>query len=246
MDDPSLRILESATRHFAEHGFDDASVRSIASEARVNPALINYYFRSKDELYREVVTHSVQRLAEARVETLDRLERDAGGEPIPLKVLLAATAGPVFAESRKPGTDRRAYIKFLSRLFTDPGPDTVEVVFGGLKELRSRIFRLLCKSLPHIPKRELAWRYLFLSGSVHFTAAQIGYVEVISGGACDSRDLDTALAHLIAAQAGMLSAPSGTAADRRLARKYFKLPDPASKPAAATPAKLRRRRVVAS
>ena len=224
MEDSSVRILAAATRHFAEFGYDDTSVRNIAAEAGVNPALINYYFRSKDDLYREVVSHSVQRLAEARIETLDHLEREAGGAPIPIKTLLAATAGPIFAESRVPGTDRRAYIKFLSRLFTDPGPHTVDVLFGGLKDLRSRLFEALRRSLPHVPKRELAWRYLFLSGSVHFTAAQVGYVEVISGGECDSQDMDTALAHFIAAQAAMLSAPPTGAAERRLARKFAKAP----------------------
>jgi len=222
MDETSARILESATRQFGEYGFADASVRAIASDARVNPALINYYFRSKDELYREVITHSVRRLAEARVETLDRLEREAKGRAIPIREILAATAGPVFAESREPDTDRRAYIRFLSRLFTNPGPETVELVFGGLKPMRERVFQLLCRALPHVPRRELAWRYLFLSGSVHFTAAQIGYVEVISNGECASEDLDTALAHLIAAQAAMLSAPPAGAVERRLVRKYAK------------------------
>lgn len=242
MDDPSLRILDAATRHFAEFGYDDASVRSIAGEAGVNPALINYYFRSKDDLYREVVTHSLQRIAEARIETLDQLEREAAGAPIPVAVLLAATAGPVFAESREPGTDRRAYIRFLARLFTHPGPGTVEVVFGGLKVLRSRIFAALRKSLPHVPRRELAWRYLFLSGSVHFTAAQIGYVEVISGGECASADLDVALGHFIAAQAAMLSAPATGAAERRLARRYFRPPQPVPLPAAPAPRAARGRR----
>lgn len=242
MDDPSLRILDAATHHFAEHGFDDASVRSIAGTAGVNPALINYYFRSKDDLYREVVLHSVQRIAEARIEILDALEQEAGGEPIPVEVLLAATAGPVFAESREPGTDRRAYVRFLARLFTHPGSDTVEVVFGGLKALRSRVFAALRRSVPHVPPRELAWRYLFLSGSVHFTAAQIGYVEVISGGACRSGDLDIALAHFITAQAAMLSAPATGAAGRRLARRFFRPPVPAAPPAAPSSRSARPRR----
>ncbi|MFN0164653.1 MAG: TetR/AcrR family transcriptional regulator [Burkholderiales bacterium] len=244
MDDPSVRILESAARHFAESGFEDASVRTIAGDAGVNPALINYYFRSKDDLYREVVVHSVKRLAEARLETLDALEAEADGKPIPVKVLLAATAGPIFAESREPGTDRRAYIRFLSRLFTHPGPATIEVIFGGLSDLRVRLFEALRRSLPQVPRRELAWRYLFLSGSVHFTAAQIGYVEVISGGECDSTDLATALPHFINAQAAMLSAPASGVEDRRLARKYLKVS--AAEPGAApkhTRASARRRRV---
>ena len=133
------------------------------------------------------------------------------------------------------------YIKFLSRLFTDPGPHTVDVLFGGLKNLRSRLFEALRRSLPHVPKRELAWRYLFLAGSVHFTAAQVGYVEVISGGECDSHDLDTALAHFIAAQAAMLSAPPAGAAERRLARKFAQVPPPAPKPRSQPPARARKR-----
>jgi AcrR family transcriptional regulator len=244
VDDPRERLIASATRHFADFGYDGASVRNIAGDAGVNPALINYYFRTKDELYREVVTRSVRRLAEARIEILDRLERAAGGKAIPVRELLAATAGPIFAESREPGTDRHAYIKFLSRLFTHPGPATVEVVFGGLTQLRSRVFDALRRTLPEIPKRELAWRYLFLSGSVHFTAAQIGYVEVISGGECESGDLDTALAHFIAAQAAMLSAPPAGALERRLARKFTGLPATArvaAVPAATVRPRARRR-----
>ncbi|MBL8381970.1 MAG: TetR family transcriptional regulator [Burkholderiales bacterium] len=242
MDDPSVRILESATRHFADLGFEDASVRTIAGDAGVNPALINYYYRSKADLYREVVVHSVKRLAEARVSTLDALEAEAGGRPIPVEVLLAATAGPVLAESREPGTDRRAYIRFLARLFTHPGPDTIAVVFGGLSELRARLFAALRRALPHVPRRELAWRYLFLSGSLHFTAAQIGYVEVISGGACESADLDTAFAHFIRAQAAMLAAPATGAAERRLARRFLRVPAPADETTRPNPPATRRRR----
>lgn len=223
-DTATARIIESATQRFADFGFDDTSMRDIASEAGVNAALINYYFRSKAVLYREVVILSVKRLAESRVEMLDKLEREAKGKPIPVEVLLAATSGPVFAESQIPGTDRRAYIKFLSRLFTDPGPETISVLFGGLTELRERVFGLLCLALPHVPRKELAWRYLFLSGSVHFTAAQIGYVEVISNGQCSSTNLNEALASLIAAQSAMLSAPAANASHRALVKKFCKAP----------------------
>lgn len=49
------RILRAATKVFAEHGFRDATTRMICAEARVNVALVNYYFRSKAELYKAVV-----------------------------------------------------------------------------------------------------------------------------------------------------------------------------------------------
>ena len=49
------KILHAATKVFAEHGYKDATTRMICSEARVNVALVNYYFRSKSELYKAVI-----------------------------------------------------------------------------------------------------------------------------------------------------------------------------------------------
>ena len=45
------RILASARRLFGERGFEGASVRAIAAEARVDPALIHHYFGTKHALY---------------------------------------------------------------------------------------------------------------------------------------------------------------------------------------------------
>lgn len=49
------RLLESATRLFAEHGKDDVSVRQIADSAGVTHGAIRYHFGSKDRLYRRAV-----------------------------------------------------------------------------------------------------------------------------------------------------------------------------------------------
>ncbi|MEI7901044.1 MAG: helix-turn-helix domain-containing protein [bacterium] len=49
------KILHAATKVFADHGYRDATTRMICSEARVNVALVNYYFRSKAELYKAVI-----------------------------------------------------------------------------------------------------------------------------------------------------------------------------------------------
>ncbi|HPS05956.1 MAG TPA: CerR family C-terminal domain-containing protein [Kiritimatiellia bacterium] len=49
------RILYAATKVFAEHGFRAATTRMICAEAKVNVALVNYYFRSKAELYKAVI-----------------------------------------------------------------------------------------------------------------------------------------------------------------------------------------------
>jgi len=49
------KILASARTQFANVGFEAATVRAIAAEARVDPALILHYFESKDALFRTAV-----------------------------------------------------------------------------------------------------------------------------------------------------------------------------------------------
>lgn len=49
-------ILDAALLLFAEHGFDGASMRAIAAEAEVDPALIRHYFGPKERLLAVLIT----------------------------------------------------------------------------------------------------------------------------------------------------------------------------------------------
>jgi AcrR family transcriptional regulator len=53
------RIVEAATREFAERGFDGGRIDAIARAAAVNKALLYYYFPNKRELYRGLVLDHV-------------------------------------------------------------------------------------------------------------------------------------------------------------------------------------------
>jgi AcrR family transcriptional regulator len=57
------RMVKAATRVFAEHGYDGASVRAIVTRAAVNQAAINYHFGSKEGLYRAVLHSALQSLS---------------------------------------------------------------------------------------------------------------------------------------------------------------------------------------
>lgn len=49
------RILKAATEEFANNGFYGARTQSIADAAGVNKAMLHYYFRSKENLYSQVI-----------------------------------------------------------------------------------------------------------------------------------------------------------------------------------------------
>ena len=50
------RILEAAALEFAEHGFEGASTRNVAAQAGVQLPLVVYHFKSKEGLWRAVLT----------------------------------------------------------------------------------------------------------------------------------------------------------------------------------------------
>lgn len=52
-----VQILEAATEVFASKGFEGASIRELASAAKVNIAMINYYFGSKEKLFNDVIRY---------------------------------------------------------------------------------------------------------------------------------------------------------------------------------------------
>src|SRR6185503_1763624 len=54
------RLIESATRLFAERGFGKVTVREICKAARANVAAVNYHFGGKTGLYDEVVQSAIR------------------------------------------------------------------------------------------------------------------------------------------------------------------------------------------
>ena len=57
--DARAKIIDAARTAFAERGYDGATIRRIASDAAVDPALIHHYFGSKEGLFAEVVQFPV-------------------------------------------------------------------------------------------------------------------------------------------------------------------------------------------
>lgn len=58
------KIFEVATELFLEKGVDRTSVREIASKAGINLALMNYYFRSKENLFDTIFSELVKKNSE--------------------------------------------------------------------------------------------------------------------------------------------------------------------------------------
>jgi AcrR family transcriptional regulator len=101
-------ILDAARRQFAEQGYEGATMRAIARDAGVDPALVSYYFGSKSSLFVEslrlpvnpadaiaaVLAEGTEGLGERLVTRfLQVWDNPASGEPI-ISVLRSAASRP--------------------------------------------------------------------------------------------------------------------------------------------------------
>lgn len=131
------RLLRAAAAVFAANGYAAGSVREICERARVNVASVNYYFGSKEGLYREVLLESHRQvLAEEPppepVEDAEDALRDWVRFCLRF-VLLRRAADPVLGrlmahEMRQP----TPVLSELVRLIIRP-------VFGRLREIVARL-----------------------------------------------------------------------------------------------------------
>jgi len=78
-------ILETARRLFAEQGFEGTSLRGIAREAGVDPAMVHHFFNGKDELFALSVALPVD--PEKVLEGVDEHLPEVRGEAIVRAVL---------------------------------------------------------------------------------------------------------------------------------------------------------------
>jgi AcrR family transcriptional regulator len=67
-------ILTAARNHFGEKGFDRTTVREIAADAKIDPALVIRYFGSKDQLFAEAADFRLN------LPAFDGIEREKIGE----------------------------------------------------------------------------------------------------------------------------------------------------------------------
>ncbi|MDD7972179.1 TetR/AcrR family transcriptional regulator [Roseinatronobacter alkalisoli] len=178
------KLIEAAAKLFSDNGFQAVSVREIAQAAGVNPALVNYHFGSKQQLFEEViriyaadnVADRMTRLAQER-RRLGRLELEDVVE-----IYLAPMIDPQF-DTDSDGVFSRlhavmiaermeAFDQIAARAFT-----AVNVTF--LDELE--------RCLPHLTRHTITWRLFAMVGSMLYFGVRPAPpgLHLISKGGCD-------------------------------------------------------------
>jgi len=114
------RILDTALALFAAEGYDSASTRAIAEQAEVNLPAIQYYFGSKEGLYRAAIEHIGEQAAHAVAPLAARVHAALDtGEPTRAQLInllceMVDALVTLFLDENLPGRESRSL--FVSRV----------------------------------------------------------------------------------------------------------------------------------
>jgi AcrR family transcriptional regulator len=200
------RILDAAERLFAEKGFAQTSLRDITTEAEVNLAAVNYHFQSKEHLIGAVFERRIGPLNEQRLAMLDRLEERAAGGPVAVEDILRAVIEPVLRMVSTP--EGACAANLIGRAHTEPGDVFAYLFTGQFAPVIKRVLAAARRSLPELDEVDLLWRMLFSIGAMSHTIAGQRHIKVVSGGRCDTSDVEGMLDRLITFVAAGCRAPA--------------------------------------
>lgn len=91
-EDTRRRIIETAMEVFASHGYEGATTRVLARRARVTLPAIQYYFGSKEGLYRSTVAHMVEHIETRMAPIVARVQAAIADKTLPRRKLVALLA----------------------------------------------------------------------------------------------------------------------------------------------------------
>jgi len=150
------RLLQAATMLFADRGFRTTSVRDICDLAGANPAAVNYHFRDKLGLYKEVIGMVAGAMDRAKQEAMDIGE---GGTPE--KRLRDYIRHMVM---RVIGEEKNWLVDLIGREMAEPSPAFGLIVEKGILPSGRRLAQLVSE-VSGLPAQDP--RTQFCAGMVH-------------------------------------------------------------------------------
>lgn len=149
------RILLTAIRLFATHGFHGVSLRTINDQAGAkNGSAVQYHFGNKFGLIQAVVDFiGDEMLPESRLR-MRQLAASAHSKPPSVREIVEAAFGPPLTYSLRPGIGIAA-AQILPLLVQDANPKIRQLFQVLMRDIVDQADRLLRRALPHKPSAVL-------------------------------------------------------------------------------------------
>ena len=146
-------------------GFDAATLREITELAQANTAAVNYHFRSKEELFRQVFEATAAPVNEALLAALDKVVSSAGEGPPDLDEIIFALVRPMVEVTLREDGER-PLIGLLLQVRASLGEAPSKLISRQYDEVMASFIKALHSALPELTRKDIVWRYRFAAGAI--------------------------------------------------------------------------------
>ena len=169
MIDTKNRILNSAEILFAEHGFNETSLRIITSVADVNLAAVNYHFGSKKILIQAVIDRYFISFTEYLEKEFAKYENSE--KKLTTRALLESLVEPILKLNEIRPEGASTFMRSLGRAYTESQGHLKLFLTEKYGYLLIQFTVLVNQANPELDSREMFWRLHFMLGTFVFALA---------------------------------------------------------------------------
>lgn len=193
------RILDAAEALFADHGYYAATMRDIARMASVPTSLITHHFRTKDDLFSEVIHRRIPAQIDDMRRELIAAKAAAGSAPISVEALIHAYIGPMLIRSASGDPGWKNYARLLGlAMHGRQYAQFLKPMIGYYDPVTREFMAELRLIYPDADPRRMHWVMYFLQAAILHVLVEAGMVDRQSEGLCSSSDLLTILDEMVA------------------------------------------------
>jgi AcrR family transcriptional regulator len=183
-------ILDAAEACFAEMGFNGTSVRAIGEKAGLNPALVHYYFQSKELLFEEVVARRASAINQERREQLLVLFAEAAPSLPALEQVLDAIIRPTVKLGRDDSRGGRHYTSLINNLASAIDQRSLKIIADNYDPIARHSINSLMRVVEGLQLEDAVLAYLATIRVAFSLMAPTGRAKVLSDGLCDDYDVE--------------------------------------------------------
>ena len=167
-----LQFLSAAEEIFCEQGYKGTTIRAIATKAGANLGALQYYWGSKQELFRDLFKRRFHPLHQESLHDLKAIDKNTPEGEIPnveliLRCLIKLTLAP--EDSTAENAIERPSHKLYGRAMTDPSPVVLKEMNSIFNEATQLFIDLMKRACPNLQTAELDWRLNCIIGAHLFS-----------------------------------------------------------------------------
>ncbi|WP_105902722.1 TetR/AcrR family transcriptional regulator [Vibrio gangliei] len=160
------KIMDVAEALFAEHGFNDTSLRTITTKANVNLASVNYHFGDKKTLVRAVLNRYLEAFMPALEKTLTELNQQ---ENYTMTDVFNTLIQPLLSLDKLRPNGASRFMLLTGRGYTDVQGHLRWFITTRYSSVLNLFSSSVQKANPKLDPETLFWRLHFTLGTCVFT-----------------------------------------------------------------------------